>query len=320
MKRLLMLASLFLIFYVISNNIFAQKPGEIVFAKTLIDPSNPAALTSQFQAGDTVYALAFLQKSILAILGSAQKKVDVEVFLYELKPPLYSYQQPGEEQLESNTLWVSGNALQKTFLPLDIVPGTNAMTAYGSQELVYQKFGGEFYGPVAYASALSTLGPGEHTIIVKLSCNYQFVAAGKFVIKGSDYAVYKKLSRDLNESASGASTKNAVLPKAARSDQGLEMEMINALKSSQTYRDRIKGEVVRVVIIDPEWMIRRNELTGIILHRYIRAAIAVKNSDGTCTVWQLVTFQQDYFGNKFQKTRFDGVGDPYKIPCENVGK
>jgi hypothetical protein len=75
-----------------------------------------------------------------------------------------------------------------------------------------------------------------------------------------------------------------------------------------------------VVIIDPDWTVRRHEISGVILHRYIRATIAVKNSDGTCTVWQLVTFQQDYEGNKFQKTRFDGVGDPYTIPCENVMK
>jgi len=317
MKRLLLLTLLFLI---LSMNTLAQKPGEIVFSKTLIDPQNPAALTTQFKSGDTIYALAFLQKSVLGIIGSEAKKVDVEVFLVELKPPLYSYQQPSEMQLESNTLAVSGDALQKTFLPLDIVPGPNAMTAYGSQNLVYQKFGSEFYGPVAYAAALSTLEPGEHTIIVKLSCNYQFVAVGKLVIQGSDYAVYKKMSKDLNESASGVSTKKAVMPKAALSDKGLEAEMISAFKSSQTYKDRIKGEVLRVVIIDPDWMIRRNELTGIILHRYIRAAIAVKNSDGTCTVWPLVTFQQDYVGDKFQKTKFDGVGDPYKIPCENVGK
>jgi hypothetical protein len=301
-------------------NTFAQKPGEIVFSKTLIDPQNPAALASQFKSGDTIYALAFLEKSILDILGSEEKKVDVEVFLYELKPPLYSYQQPSEMQLESNTLKLAGDALRRTFLPLDIVPGTQAMTAYGSQDLVYQKFGSEFYGPVAYAAALSTLEPGEHTIIVKLSCNYNFVSVGKFVINGSDYAVYKRMSKELNESASGASTKNAVMPKAALSDKGLEVEMVSVFKSSQTYKDRIKGEVLRVVIIDPDWMIRRNELTGIILHRYIRAAIAVKNSDGTCTVWPLVTFQQDYVGDKFQKTKFDGVGDPYKIPCENVGK
>jgi len=288
-------------------------------ALTLIIPSNPASLINQFQSGDNLYAVAFLEKSISDIVGS-EKKVDVEVFLYELKPAANSYQKPSEMQLESNTLRVSGDALQKKFLPLDIVPGTNAMTAYGSQDLVYQKFGSEFYGPVQFATALSTLGPGEHTIIVKLSCNYNFVSAGRFVIKGSDYAVYKKMSKDLNESASGASTKSAVMPKAARSDKALESEMVNAFKSSQTYKDRIKGEVLRVVIIDPDWMIRRNEVTGNILHRYIRAAIAVKTSDGACTVWQLVTFQQDYVGNNFQATKFDGVGDPYKIPCENVSK
>ena len=59
---------------------------------------------------------------------------------------------------------------------------------------------------------------------------------------------------------------------------------------------------------------------GPIAERFCRAAIAVKNSDGTCTVWQNVTFQQDYVGNKFQKTRFDGIGDPFKIPCENLAK
>jgi hypothetical protein len=285
----------------------------------MINPQNPAALAVQFQSGDTVYAVAFLEKSILDIVGS-MKKVDVEVFLYELKPPQYSYQKPSEMQLDSNTLQVSGAALQRKYLPLDIVPRTDAMTAYGGQELVYQKFGSEFYGPVKFSAVLSDLEPGEHTIIVKLSCNYEFVSVGKFVIKGSDYAVYKKMSRDLNESASGTGTKSAVMPKAARSDKGLESDMINAFKSSQTYKDRIKGEVLRVAVIDPDWMIRRNELTGVILHRYIRAAIAVKNSDGTCTVWQLVTFQQDYAGNNFQKTRFDGVGDSYKIPCENVWK
>lgn len=310
----------FLILCTLSINAFAGKPGEIVFSRTLIDPASPAALTTEFKSGDNLYAVAFLEKSIAASIGSGAKKVEVEVFLYELTPPAYSYQQASEVQLESNTLWVSGEALQKTFLPLDIVPKTGAMTAYGTPDLVYQKFGNEFYGPVQFANALSQLGPGEHTIVVKVSCNYNFVSEGKFVVKGNDYAVYKKMSAELNASASGASTKNAMMPKSARSDKPLESEMITALKSSQTYKDRIKGEVLRVVIMDPDWTIRRHELTGNILHRYIRAGIAVKNSDGTCTVWPLVTFQQDYEGNKFQKTRFDGVGDPYKIPCENVMK
>ena len=55
MKRLLALA-LFSTF--VSLNAPAQKPGEIVFSKNLIDPSKPAALTTQFHTGDNIYAMA----------------------------------------------------------------------------------------------------------------------------------------------------------------------------------------------------------------------------------------------------------------------
>ncbi|MBN1348714.1 hypothetical protein JXJ21_04830 [candidate division KSB1 bacterium] len=320
MKHQLFLSLLVILLFV-SMNSFAQNSGEIVFSKNLINASNPGGLTTQFQSGDHIYSVAFLENSILGIIGKeSAKQVSVEVFIYELKPPLYDYQQPSEMQLETGTLWVSGNALEKKYIPLDIIPGTTEVTAYGSDELMYKKFGPKFDGPVKFAERLSQLEAGEHTIIVKLKCNYNVVAEGKFVIAGDDYAAYKNASKELNEYAGGAKTKAAVMPKSARSDKSLEAEMITAFKASQTYKDRVKGEILRVVIIDPDWMIRRNQLTGIILHRYIRAAIAVKNSDGTCTVWQNVTFQQDYVSNKFQKTRFDGIGDPYKIPCESVNK
>jgi hypothetical protein len=34
------------------------------------------------------------------------------------------------------------------------------------------------------------------------------------------------------------------------------IQMTAAVVASQTYQDRINGEVLRVVIIDPDWMIR----------------------------------------------------------------
>lgn len=319
--KLDIISILFIMLAFVSMNSFAQKSGEIVFSKKMINASSPTGLSDQFQAGDHIYSVAFLEKSILELSGKpSAKNISVEVFIYELKAPLYDYQQPSEVQLETGTLVVSGDALQKKYLPLDIVPGTDELTAYGSDDLVYKKFGPKFAGPVKFAEKLSQLEAGKHTIIVKLNCNYNFVAEGKFVITGDNYAVYKKLSDDLNAAADNSKTKTAVMPKSALTDKKLEAEMIAAFKASQTYKDRVKGEVLRVVIIDPDWMIRRNQITGIILHRYIRAAFAVKNSDGTCTVWQNVTFQQDYVSNKFQKTKFDGIGDPFKIPCENVNK
>jgi len=304
-----------------SINAIAQNSGEIVFAKKLINPSGPEGLTAQFQSGDHIYSVAFFDKTVQEIAGSGTKtKVNMEVFIYELKQPLYDYQQPSEMQLKTGTLLVTGNALQNKYIPIDIIPGSSEMTAYGSPDLVYKKFGPSFDGPVQFAKRLGELEPGEHEIIVKIKCNYDVVAEGKFMIKGDDYAVYKKMSDQINEAASNAKTKDMVMPKSARSDKDLESEMLVAFKNSQTYKDRVKGEVLRIVIIDPDWMTRYHQISGAILHRYIRAAIAVKNSDGSCTLWNLVTFQQDYVSNAFQETKFDGIGDPAKIPCENVNK
>jgi hypothetical protein len=302
-------------------NAFAQKSGEIIFSKKLINPSGPAGLTAQFKSGDNIYSVAYFDKTIQELSGSGTKKnVNMEVFIYELKQPLYDYQQPSEMQLETSALMVSGAALQNKYLPLDIIPGTSDMTAYGNPDLVYKKFGPKFYGPVKFAERFGKIEPGEHEIIVKIKCNYNVVSEGKFIIKGDDYTVYQKMSDAINESASNLKTKDTVMPKSARSDKDLESEMLVAFKNSQTYKDRVKGEVLRIVIIDPDWMTRRHQISGVILHRYIRAAIAVKNSDGTCTLWNLVTFQQDYVSNAFQKTKFDGIGDPLKIPCDNVNK
>ena len=43
------------------------------------------------------------------------------------------------------------------------------MTAYGSPDLVYKKFGPSFDGPVQFAKRFAELEPGEHEIIVKIN-------------------------------------------------------------------------------------------------------------------------------------------------------
>ncbi len=313
-------AFLLLVLFLSSQpNIIAQEIGEIIFSKQMIDPGSPANLETKFEAGDHIYAFASFPKTITDLLKSKTvKKAEVEIFLYELKPPLYDYQQPSEMQLEFSTMWVSGSLLEHNRLPVDIVPIPDKTTAYGGKEIEYKKFGAYYYGPVLFSKALATLSPGEHKIIVKVNIHYAVAAAGSFTISGNDFSVYEGMAENLNESAGEIATQSVEFPKAALNNKTLEAEMIKVLKASNTYKERIKGEVLKLVIIDPDWIIRRNELTGVILDRYIRATAAVKNSDGTCTVWQLITFEQDYVSNVFRQTRFSGVGDPYKIPCENV--
>ncbi len=297
----------------------AQKAGDVVFSTNMINVSAPANLTKAFKAGDPIYAAAFVRSNFTKLTNSpTAKKINIEVFVYAVRKPKYDYQQPQEEQLVFGALGLSGGAMQQEHLMVDIVPVPGKMTAYGNADITYKKFGPYFDGPVKYAEALSKLEGGKHTIRVKVNCNYETVAEGEFTIEGSDFAPYAQRSKELNDAASGIQTAGATMPKAARNDKTLEAEMVTALKASQTYKDRMQGTIVKLVIIDPDWYVRRHELTGIILHRYIRAAVAIKNASGKCTVWQNVTFQQDYAGNKYQRTKFDGVGDPYVIPCENI--
>jgi hypothetical protein len=283
----------------------------------MIDPSNPTDLTTNFKAGDNIYAVAYVNQNLVDLFVKENpKKMDADILLYELVAPLYDYQQPSEMQMETGMMWISGESMNKKYLPIDIAPDPSNMTAY-SAELQYEKFGDKFYGPVRYALALAKLTPGKHEIIVHFRFNYKLAAEGRFTIEGQDFSVYKSLSKNLNSGADEMKTKSTGFPKPLLTDKKLESEMISVLKGSQTYKDRIKGDVVKISITDADWYIRRNDLTGIILNRYIRATVGVKDKDGTCTGWPIV-YIQNYVGNKFDKTKFDGVGDPFKIPCENI--
>lgn len=317
MKKLSMYCNILVFTAILTIAVYPQKAGEIIFSKKIIDPSNPSELTNTFGAGDNIYSVAYLSDNFIELSERDNpKKLEAEVFIYELKPPLYDYQKPSEMQLETSTLWLHGDAMSKNFVPLDILPSPDEMTAY-SEEIKYQKFGDKFYGPVRFAEKIGKLEPGKHELIIKLKFNYQDVAEGRLIIEGNDFSAYKKLAKQINTVADESRIKVTQMPPASMTDKKLEKEMISVFTASQSYKDRVKGEVVKIVITDSDWHIRRNDLTGIILNRYIRASIAVKDKEGTCTVWPAV-FQQDYIGNNFQKTKFDGLGDPFKIPCDNI--
>ena len=310
-----------LVFLLSCSLLFSQNPEEIVFAKQVIDPANPAELTRQFNSGDAIYAVAFFANTLQEIAeAEPTSKVQAEVFVYAIRPPLYSYQEPYEEQLTFSNFWISGKALQNKYLIIDIAPSPDATSAYGIEDLCYKKFGQEFDGPVKYAAILSKLKPGDNKLKIVVRCHYKDVAQGEFTLTGTDFGFYKKLSQELNLAAGKIALQNEVLPKAEMENEPLKAKMIAALKNSQTFRDRMQGEVLRLVIVDPDWTIRRNELTGIIIHRYIRAAAAIKDKDGNCALYNLISFREDYVGGKFQPLKFDGVSDKIPMDCANVNK
>ncbi|MDI9570601.1 MAG: hypothetical protein QM278_07740 [Pseudomonadota bacterium] len=293
--------------------------GNIIFSKAPIDPGNPTQLTDEFKVGDPIYAAACLGKSIRVLNDDQRaKKVYVEISFWKAQKPLYDYQKPREQFIGFSAVNLTGGILDKDVLPFEILPLADGMKSYSTPEMAYKKFGTKSDGPVKIADSLAKLETGRHTIIFKVKINYKEAATGNFNIEGTDFAKLASLAEDYRKAEVAQATANAEMPKAAMNDRKLEAEMIAVLKSSRTFKDRMKGQILRLVIIDPDWTVRRHALTGVILHRYIRAAAAIKDAGGACRIWNLITFQQDYVGGRYQKTRFDGAGDPTPILCENI--
>jgi hypothetical protein len=316
----LLISSFLLLFSVV---ILGQNAGEITFSKSPVDPLNPASSMSEFKTGDAIYAVAYLAQTVQELFNAQPNaKLEVEVVVFEIKPPQYSYQQPSEEQLTFGSMWVSGSALQNKFLVVDLAPEPDKTSAYGTSEITYKEFGEKFDGPVNYAESLSKLQSGEHILKIVVRCNYNDAATGNFKISGDDFSIYKTLSEKLNVAATGAGAKNAVMPAALKSDKNLETSMITAFKNSNDWKSGWLNatEVLRINIVDADWYVRRHEISGAILHRYIRAAIAVKAKEGNCACYKLVTFQEDYEGGKYLPLKYDGAGERIPINCENVMK
>jgi len=303
-----------------SMEALSQNQGEIIFSKKIPASNKISSPVKSFKAGDAIYSVAYLSKTVQELFNAkSESKVQVEIFIYKVVPPLYDYQQPGEEQLAFANMWVSGKALQNNYLVIDIVPEPDKTTAYGSADITYKEFGKKYEGPVAFAESMAALQPGKHSLNFVVNCNYEAVAKGSIEIEGSDYSIYAQKAVAINQTAASAGSKSAMFPKALMSNSTTESQMIAALKNSNDWKTGfINGtEVLKIAIADADWYTRYHEISGAILHRYIRAAVAYKTKDNRCA-YRLVTYQEDYTGGKFQPLKYDGAGDQVMMECENL--
>lgn len=108
-------------------------------------------------------------------------------------------------------------------------------------------------------------------------------------------------------------------PEAKKSDPELEALMLDLFTNSNNFKSGRFDivEILKLVIVDSDWHLRRHELSGIVTDRYIRAAIAAKGKDGKCGYYR-VSFQQDFVGGQYEPVKYSGAGDRYMIKCEDV--
>jgi len=304
MKRFKVLTAVIWILFFTGQILNAQSPGTIVFSKSPINPANPTDLTTSFKTGDYIYGVAYFTKSVKEqckgrIPKTATKEM-VEILVYLNNRYKNSMHATLKNELFDSKIFV-----------LDIAPQPAKMTAYTNPNLSWKMYGQTKEGPMLFSQMLAGLDEGQTKVRIEIKACYAVIASGEFTIEGSNFDFYEQLKGGIQN----VETRTVLMPKAKRKDPALEKAMKALLEASSN--SAWQGQIKKVVIIDRDWFIVRHKLTGAILHRYIRAAVAVKRKDG-CWLYHLVTFKQNYVGNKFGKIFWDGAGDRVKIPCGNI--
>jgi hypothetical protein len=149
-------------------------------------------------------------------------------------------------------------------------------------ELVYKQ---------AYWDAAQKLYPGETAFAAACSLATKTIAR-----LGSISDLHANASKNIVQKIN-----DTRMPAAIVKDVALEKLFTEAF--NKRYREEFKGTAIKAVILTPDWGIERNQLTGIIIGRVRRGAVAYKGNDGKCYLCSQFSIYQDYVSGSFQGTR-----------------
>jgi hypothetical protein len=274
--------------------------GEIVFSKAPIDPNNPADLTNQFNAGDTIYGLIQTKKPWSEIYdGKSSADVMVNVLL------------DGEKIHAQFVTLKSPELMAQQYLVFEIAPDPDEMTAYANPDRVYGMSTATLrQGPNELTQHLAQLDPGEHTMAFDITYYGTTWAAGGFTVRGDDFGGYAGLHEKIAKAVAEAVT----LPPAKKTDKAMAAEMESLLENAGW------ENIHRINIVDKDWWIDR--VAGgdsAVQSRHIAAAALARDDDGY--YYKVCTFHQDrLLTGGFGELYLSHQGDRVPIPEANIDK
>jgi len=105
------------------------------------------------------------------------------------------------------------------------------------------------------------------------------------------------------------------LPKAGMNNPALENQLLATMQKLPGWNEKF----TKAVITSSGWNIKKNELTGAILYRYIGVIGVCNDSQGKCYT-QEFTFRQDYTGggNYESTAKYNSYGGKREINCDKA--
>lgn len=298
--------------------------GRLVFSTQPIDPTSPANLTNTFNSGDYIYGALLLDKSFKEFVAEQSVRDPTKGFSVSRPGFEVAFEIDGEGMFDGTHTMVFqlgkkegawDNVPTDNYFIFDISPEAAKAKTYGYKELfspelsaVGRRTNKAKAGAQFYSFQLSKLGPGNHSVLIKIRGNEEIT--GKFNITGSSYAFYAQVADKLDT----VSASNTTMPTSQWNDPTLQRAVLAAFKKES------QESVLRVVLVSPSWFMQKDSF-GRIVFRGLFAVIATKKTDGTCFT-QREYFKQDHLGGgRYGATWQDGRSETKQmIPCENVLK
>jgi hypothetical protein len=271
--------------------------GTIVFSGRPILPGHEADLGTQFKAGDTIYALAYLQKPLgqLGQVHSFYVHLDDSTWVVDDETtgdranPLLDF-----EDLPKNTVAI----------PLEIVPDPRTATKWGAVEC---------------ARHLEEASPRHHTFGISITADGSGeIAKGSIELdlSGKNDGDYLTIKQGIQATL----RRTIKLPEALhpRHDAALESSFRNAYERGVPY-----SKVLRVILTQEEWEIRRNDLTGRILERllgsYVVYTVRQSGKPPYCG-YQFIVISEPYEGGRYGTATVDHADEQITLDCEHMPK
>ena len=276
--------------------------GKLVFASKVttlkFNGENESAFATKFKLGEPIFYRIYMDNSLFNYanrLSPGQKREDINSKgSYKIKFYLDNVELYSADACEGT----------KGFTPKE----QEDMTTFkGALNNPTESAIGEVAFEAFVVKAIEKLTVGDHLIKVEMYPMVSFpkqaigsvVATGEFTLTiGSDsFIPYNPAN---------------CLPKALMTDKVIEENILKAFKA-QGWKEQPK--VVR--IMDTNWTIVRNEVSGVIIKRTIDAIVA--STKGYKCQYQVFGFSQNYDRAKYQTEIYlDNIGDPKEISCKCI--
>lgn len=297
----------------------ARKPGEtgfVGFSKKPVDPNNlsQAQFTNNFANGEPVYGIAYLPQPLSEYVqigdGAVNKKDTIFAMFYTKSEFPGATDFDMRSKLQARIIVAPEMMNQKT-VTFAVFPDTklNITTSEGLSGYNNVKF----FIEDNYTEAR----PYYLQLRFEISGSNEVVASPGVTIDLSNKAPYLAMKTSYNKAMANQMIAKAVdkpLEAAAMNNAAMQKQFVG-LAQSQMGDDKL----LRLNILSPSWQVVRNEITGIITHRYISARGIVRESEGYCRT-RYVLFTQNYKGAGYGATQVNASGatDDWMIPCERA--